>query len=310
MRDVLDEAGPFHEGELSLQRATGERATGAGNGRIIADHVIPQAVGFIARQELAIVATIEGDGRLWCSALVGPPGSFTVPDLTRLALDRTAARTDDPLWSNVHGDPRVGLLFIETASRRRYRVNGRIVDPDADPLVVEVSEALPNCPKYISRRHLVVDPANADAVVDARAAATGREFGNFERQIIAGADSCFVASANPTGLLDASHRGGRPGFVELHDGGLWIPDYPGNSMFNTLGNLSLHPAAGLLFVDFAGSQTLQLTGTTTIDLDVDAPDAVTGGTHRGWTFTPTAWRQAPLPRRLHADLFELSPFNP
>jgi len=310
MRDVLDEAGPFHEGELALQRATGERAAGAGNGRIIADHVIPQAVGFIARQELAIMATIDGDGRPWCSALVGPPGSFTVPDLTRVVLDRAAGRADDPLWGNLHDDGRAGLLFIEVASRRRYRVNGRIADPDADRVVVEVGEALPNCPKYISRRHLVADSAGVDAAVDAGAVATGHELGNVERQIIAGADSSFVASANPTGLLDASHRGGRPGFVELHGDELWIPDYPGNSMFTTLGNLAIHPAAGLLFIDFAGSQTLQLTGTTAIDLDVDTPDAVTGGTHRGWTFTPTAWRRAPLARRLDGELLELSPVNP
>src|SRR5438105_14042311 len=79
--------GPFHEGELALQRATGQRDAGAGNGRIITDRVIPAAVAFIARQELAVMATIDGDGRPWCSALVGPPGSFTVADPTRLALE-------------------------------------------------------------------------------------------------------------------------------------------------------------------------------------------------------------------------------
>ena len=79
MRDVLHDAGPFHEGELTLQRVTGEHAAGTSNGRIIGDHIIPQAVGFIARQELAVVATVDGDGRPWSSALVGPPGSFTVP---------------------------------------------------------------------------------------------------------------------------------------------------------------------------------------------------------------------------------------
>jgi predicted pyridoxine 5'-phosphate oxidase superfamily flavin-nucleotide-binding protein len=308
MTDVLDDAGPFHEGELALQRATGERAAGAGNGRIIADRVIPQAVGFIARQELAIMASIDGEGRPWCSALVGLPGSFTVPALTRLALDCTAARTDDPLWSNLHDDPRVGLLFIEVASRRRYRVNGQVTDPDGDPLGVEVGEALPNCPKYISRRQLVIDAADDSA--EASPVETGTDLGDVERRIIAGADTCFVASANPTGLLDVSHRGGRPGFVQVGDDGLWIPDYPGNSMFTTLGNLLLHPSAGLLFIDFAGSQTLQLTGTTAINLDADDTSAVTGGTKRGWTFTPTAWRRAPLARRLHAELLELSPFNP
>jgi hypothetical protein len=41
---------------------------------------------------------------------------------------------------------------------------------------------------------------------------------------------------------------------------LRFPDYPGNNMFNTLGNLAGHPRAGLLFVDFAGGDLLQLTG--------------------------------------------------
>jgi uncharacterized protein len=303
---MRDDAGPFHEGELALQRATGQRDAGAGNGRIIVDRIIPNAVGFIARQELAVMATIDGDGRLWCSALVGPPGSFTVTDPTRLVLERAAARSDDPLWGNLSVDPRVGLLFIEVGSRRRYRVNGRVADPDADPLVVEVGEAFPNCPKYISRRHVVVEPADPSAP----GVEVGVRLGDVERRIIAGADTCFVASANPTGFLDASHRGGRPGFVEIRDDGLWIPDYPGNSMFNTLGNLTLHPPAGLLFIDFAGSETLQLTGTTTLDLAADAPAAATGGTGRAWTFAPAAWRRAPLPARVRAEFLDFSPFNP
>ena len=81
MRDMVEDTGPFHEGELAVQRATGERAVGASNGRIIVDHVLPNAVGFIARQELAVVASIDGDGQPWSSALLGPAGSFTGADL-------------------------------------------------------------------------------------------------------------------------------------------------------------------------------------------------------------------------------------
>jgi hypothetical protein len=306
MKTTSDDAGPFHEGELALQRATGERSTGAANGRIIVDRVIAGAVGFIARQELAIMATVDGDGRPWCSALLGPAGSFTVPGPTRVALERAAARPDDPLWDNLRRDRRVGLLFIEAGSRRRYRVNGEVADAGADPVVVAVREALPNCPKYITRRHLTVGPAGRDANGDGNAAGptVGVALGEEERRIIAG------AAANPQGGLDASHRGGRPGFVEVRGDVLWIPDYRGNGMFNTLGNLQLSPLAGLLFFDFAGSQTLQLTGTTALDLHVDDPDGRTGGTGRAWSFTPTGWRRAPLPARLAAELVDYSPFNP
>ena len=41
---------------------------------------------------------------------------------------------------------------------------------------------------------------------------------------------------------------------------LWLPDYPGNYMFNTLGNLLVEPRAGLLFLDFERGDALQLTG--------------------------------------------------
>lgn len=304
----LDGSGPFHEGELALQRATGEGDAGAANGRIIADRLAPNAAGFIARQELAAMATVDADGRPWCSPLVGPAGSFTALDAGRLALERAAARPDDPSWANLAQDPRVGLVFLEVGSRRRYRVNGRVADPGGDPLVVEIAEALGNCPKYITRRHLVVGPAGPD---DDRAPEAGTRLGDEERLIIAGADLAFVASANPAGHLDASHRGGRPGFAEWRDDRLWIPDYPGNSMFMTLGNLAVHPVAGLLFIDFAAGQTLQLTGTTALDLEVaDGESAATGGTSRAWTFTPAAWRRAPLPRRLRTELLDYSPFNP
>ena len=303
---MLETAGPFHEGEMALQEATGERDAGAGNGRIIADRIIPHAVAFIARQELAIVATIDGDRRPWCSALVGPPGSFTAPELTRVVLARRAGRADDPLWGNVHDDPRVGLLFIEVGARRRYRVNGQVPDPDADPLLVEVREAFPNCPKYISRRHLTVGPADPDA----SAAEAGTRLGETEWRMITIADTFFIASANPGGNLDASHRGGRPGFVQRRGEQLWIPDYRGNSMFNTLGNLAINPGAGLLFIDFDAGETLQLTGTTAIDLNDPDDEGRSGGTGRAWTFTPSQWRRAPLPPRVRAEFLDFSPFNP
>ena len=121
-----------------------------------------------------------------------------------------------------------------------------------------------------------------------------------------------MATANPAGHLDASHRGGHPGFVRVGDDGrLWIPDYPGNSMFMTLGNLALYPAAGLLFLDFAGGQALQVTGTTVLDLDVPGGAAAnTGGTGRAWTLTPTSWRRTPLPRSVQAAVLDYSPHNP
>ena len=66
---------------------------------------------------------------------------------------------------------------------------------------------------------------------------------------------------SPTYGMDASHRGGDPGFVKVaSDTRLLFPDYAGNNHFNTIGNLVLDPRVGLLFVDFSTGGMLQLSG--------------------------------------------------
>ena len=92
------------------------------------------------------------------------------------------------------------------------------------------------------------------------------------RALIAAADTFFVASRSRPevgsgGGLDMSHRGGRPGFVGVHGDTLAIPDFRGNRFFNTLGNLLGDPRAGLLFVDFASGDLLQLQGRADDRLD-------------------------------------------
>jgi predicted pyridoxine 5'-phosphate oxidase superfamily flavin-nucleotide-binding protein len=89
--------------------------------------------------------------------------------------------------------------------------------------------------------------------------------------MIATADTFFIASAFDDGRqsryrgVDVSHRGGEPGFLKF-DGQqrLLIPDYTGNNFFNTIGNLTLDPRVGLLFMDFDSGETAHLTGTAEI----------------------------------------------
>ena len=66
-----------------------------------------------------------------------------------------------------------------------------------------------------------------------------------------------------------SHRGGDPGFISVSGSGtLSWPEYRGNAMFMTLGNLHLRPECGLLFLDWSGAgPALHLTGRARIDWD-------------------------------------------
>ena len=82
------------------------------------------------------------------------------------------------------------------------------------------------------------------------------------------------ARVHPTRGADASHRGGSPGFVRVAGGRLWWPDYPGNNMFNSLGNLAVDPAAALMFIDFFSGRTLQLSGAGDVRWDDAAERSV------------------------------------
>ena len=76
-------------------------------------------------------------------------------------------------------------------------------------------------------------------------------------QLIANADTFFLGTIHPSRGADASHRGGPPGFVRVDGNRLWWPDYPGNNMFNSFGNLAVDPSAALLFIDFDTGTALQ-----------------------------------------------------
>ena len=59
----------------------------------------------------------------------------------------------------------------------------------------------------------------------------------------------FVATADARGWPDCSFKGGPPGFVRVTGpSGLAFPDYDGNGMFKSLGNLKVNPNIGLLFI--------------------------------------------------------------
>ena len=247
---------------------------------------------FFAELPWMLVGSVDAAGRPWASVLVGEPGFAVSPDPRTLVL---AARplAGDVLRDNLRLGAPLGLLGIELDTRRRNRLNGTITEASAGRIVLRVDQSFGNCPKYINRKTLARRRARAAS----RAAEVSDALGARGREIVARADTLFIASSHlPAGArtqsdgVDVSHRGGRPGFVRVEaDGSLTIPDYLGNFLFNTLGNVERDGRAGLLFVDFASGDVLQLTGGAAIDWD--APEiAVTTGVQRLVRVRPTEIR--------------------
>jgi len=78
----------------------------------------------------------------------------------------------------------------------------------------------------------------------------------------------FLATVNAEGCPDCSYKGGLPGFVRvLDEQTLAFPDYNGNGMFRSLGNILVNPHVGLLFIDFEKPHRLRVSGTASVHLD-------------------------------------------
>jgi len=89
-----------------------------------------------------------------------------------------------------------------------------------------------------------------------------------DRALIEGARMFFLATADAHGHPECSYKGGLPGFVRvLNDHTLAFPDYNGNGMFRSLGNVSVNHHVALLFVDFAHPYRLRINGEATFDND-------------------------------------------
>lgn len=262
---------PFHPGELALQERAGVRAQMAPLGaRMIRDHMPEQHRELFGKLPTLLVGSLDAARRPWASLLAGRPGFVHSPDPRRL---RVEARPDDadPLAGQLAPDTRLGLLGLEPATRRRNRMNGRVIALDSAGFTVAVEQSFGNCPQYIQAR----EPAWVERAVPV-AQRFAADLPDAGAALVRRADTLFIASAAPddgaAGGADVSHRGGRPGFVRVRrrpGGGdrLSFPDFRGNNLFNTLGNLAAWPWAGLLFFDPASGDRLQLIGRATVEWD-------------------------------------------
>lgn len=274
--DVAAALSPFHHGEIAVQESLGVRDIEFWARKVIRGRMPNQHRTFYTEQPFLVAGARDGAGRPWATVLEGPDGFVTSPDAKTLRISAGPA-PGDALHGALGPDADVGLLGIELATRRRNRVNGRIASRSDDALTLRVDQAFGNCPQYIRERawHRVETVPGT--------AVRGTSLTSTQRDWIDGADTFFIASGfrgageSPTYGMDVSHRGGARGFVRAaSDQQVVFPDYAGNNHYNTIGNLSVDPRAGYLFIDFETGSLLQLTGRATIDWDSDAVARTSG----------------------------------
>ncbi|UQC73560.1 oxidoreductase FAD-binding domain-containing protein [Colletotrichum lupini] len=196
------------------------------------------------------------------------------------------------------GGKLVSGLAIDLTTRDRVKFGGRMVagavtvpsdgiaaaedrsssSSSEVQIAVHVEESLGNCPKYLNKKDVIPRASLVKGRVE-------RELPLSEEavKVVRGADMLFLTSGHEEGgddggsgsSMDTNHRGGSRGFVRVarnDEGGVEIvyPEFSGNRLYQTLGNLKLNPLVGIAIPDFETSDVLYLTGSASILVGQDA----------------------------------------
>lgn len=264
------EQSPFHEGEQRVQERVGVRERIERMGRnIVRDFMPAEHREFFEDLPFLVVGSVDAQRAVWASLLLGEPGFVQAPTPRSLRV-RALPLPADPLASNLLVGAPLGLLGIELATRRRNRANGRIARVNGGAFELAIDQSYGNCKQYIQPRAGVFAPPEERATPLLERA----QLSPAALEILARTDTSFIATSSRDAErggaegVDVSHRGGPPGFIHTQQTDtatlLTLPDYYGNFMFNSFGNLEVNPRAGLLALDFHSGGLLSLTGSARV----------------------------------------------
>ena len=99
-----------------------------------------------------------------------------------------------------------------------------------------------------------------------------------EKDFIEARDMFFLATVDNRGRANCSYKGGNPGFVHVPDEHtVAFPNYNGNGMYLSMGNVIQTGQVGMLFIDFENRQRMRVNGEARIEKDdpllVEFPEA-------------------------------------
>ncbi|ETW79353.1 hypothetical protein HETIRDRAFT_156155 [Heterobasidion irregulare TC 32-1] len=277
--------------------------------------------------------TLDEHGRPWASFLCsadGRPSFITAPSDSSLVV-QARVWPGDPIIDNLQSKrtPKlISAIGLETATRRRnkfagYVSNTRLRD-GIFTLELTVNQALGLCPKYINirtlRPHVDTHPHVAYNELDLDA---DDRLPNDVISFIHSCDTAYLATSYEAAPSDrdmypshvaTNHRGGRPGFVRVRPSDhrtLVLPNYAGNRLMNSLGNIFVTPLAGLVFPSFTDGSVLYVTGSART-LFGSAAQALMPGSNVVTTIYATGFVfvEDALPLRQNDNSIEPSPYCP
>jgi hypothetical protein len=238
----------YHPGQRAVQEE-------AGTVRVadkLADWVGPVAE-FARGADLVVLALPDNGRGLRFCLLSGRPPLVALGEGPDVQL-----RLPAEFAGHVDGPTACGGLVISLGLARRARINGFVYRRAAAPELV-AAEAFTLCRKYLA-------PSVGVAEGPLRIGPAIREPLALDHpllaDVLARAETAFLASVNPDGMPDVAHRGGPPGFLAFDPaaGRLAWTEYVGDGVFKSAGNIRATGTMSLLALDLASGDGVCLYG--------------------------------------------------
>ncbi|KAK0457547.1 uncharacterized protein EV420DRAFT_502383 [Desarmillaria tabescens] len=285
----------WHPGEQSIRKKLGFDKDASLNwlytsvdGDLPPDH----GVFYATRLPFLPITTLDSLGRPWGSILAGrdgEPGFISSPKYTTLSFN-VKVWDGDPFITNARDSGTDEMLMagigVEFSTRWRNNFAGKITKRKGNvngyQFEVHVNEAIGNCPKYIPLRDLVPCQALPTLIYDKRHLPEDEELPESVISFIQSSDTTFFgttyAAAEDNASRFPSHvgmniRGGRPGFIRVRPSDkrtLVLPDFSGNRIMTSLGNVEATPLASLTLISFTTGDILYVTGRAQNHIGPDA----------------------------------------
>jgi ferredoxin-NADP reductase/predicted pyridoxine 5'-phosphate oxidase superfamily flavin-nucleotide-binding protein len=259
-----------------------------------------QASFMLQHAPLLAFGTLDDRSRPWATLWGGSPG-FSEPlgggfIGTRTLVDSkhdpvvqalvSDAENGDMMHHRDDGKLIAGLA-IDLMTRKRVKIAGRVVasniqrvniEAEAEnnstqmqiQLVTRIEQSLGNCPKYLNQYDI------APALVKSELVWKGASLSPEAKALISRADMFFLSTLTNVDM-DVNHRGGLAGFVRIVSSTeIVYPEYSGNRLYQSLGNLHLDSRIGVTFPDYETGDVLYLTGTASIHVGKEAAEILPG----------------------------------
>ncbi|KAI5370699.1 putative pyridoxamine 5'-phosphate oxidase, FMN-binding split barrel [Septoria linicola] len=284
----------WHSGEAEIQRKM--QVHDLDNPTV--PQLSPQLSNHLQIAPLISLGALDKDGRPWTTLLAGQRPMSQPLGGGIIGIKTPITGKHDPVVEELVGKEASGQvvreegqgrmvsgLTIDLETRKRVKLFGRMIagalstrDDEVTgqqeaiaemQVVLKIEQSLGNCPKYLNKRR--IEPAVAKPELLSKSASLSDE----ALALLQKADLFFVSSANKDQDMDTNHRGGPAGFLRVASNDasgavLCWPEYSGNRLYQTLGNLAVYPKAGICVPDFDTGDCLYLTGTTEILIGADA----------------------------------------